>query len=124
MPGPRALGRPSTLPPAFPHRHLHPISLAQVHVRRNLHASPAHPANPLPIVATGPPPAAPRPAVSAAHERADRRRRQAALLREVGELKDAAAAAKLRKRFWKEVSVQRTPGMRIRPVDGVLLMCI
>jgi hypothetical protein len=79
-----------------------------------LHESVPHPANPLPIVATGPPPAPPQPSVSELRERLDRRRRQAELLKESQALKGKGLSGKprevLKRRFWKDVNVQQTPG--------------
>ena len=71
-------------------------------------------ANPLPITATGPPPAAPIPAASQYGERVDRRRKQAELLKKGQDLRASQMkpGTAMKKRFWKDVSVQtddRTP---------------
>ncbi|CAF9928587.1 ATP synthase complex assembly protein atp12 [Imshaugia aleurites] len=73
-----------------------------------LHTTSPRVATPLPITATGPPPAAPQPAASQYGERVDRRRRQAELLKRgqdmrASHMKPGTAA---KKRFWKDVSVQ------------------
>ena len=70
-------------------------------------------ANPLPITATGPPPAAPQPAASQYGERVDRRRRQAELLKRGQDMRAThmKPGTAIRKRFWKDVSVQKDDGM-------------
>ncbi|KAL9124538.1 MAG: hypothetical protein Q9217_006140 [Psora testacea] len=73
-----------------------------------LHNSATRSATPLPLTATGPPPAAPLPAASQDGERVDRRRRQAELLKRgqdlrINQMKPGSA---MQKRFWKAVSVQ------------------
>ena len=78
-----------------------------------LHTTSPRVATPLPITATGPPPAAPQPAASHYGERVDRRRRQAELLKRgqdmrAGHMKPGTA---IKKRFWKDVSVQTDEGM-------------
>ena len=78
-----------------------------------LHTSIPRVAIPLPITATGPPPAPPQPAASQYGERVDRRRRQAELLERaqdmrVSQMKPGTA---IKKRFWKDVSVQSDDGM-------------
>ena len=70
-------------------------------------------ANPLPITATGPPPAAPQPAASQYGERVDRRRRQAELLKRGQDMRAThmKPGTAIKKRFWKDVSVQTDDGM-------------
>ena len=65
----------------------------------------------LPLTAAGPPPSAPVPAASQYGERIERRRRQAALLQKGRELKGGSenAQASLKKRFWKDVTVDKAP---------------
>ena len=65
----------------------------------------------LPLTATGPPPAAPVPAASQYGERIERRKRQAAILREAQGSRDGSRNAKisLKKRFWKDVTVDEAP---------------
>ncbi|KAL6720387.1 ATP synthase mitochondrial F1 complex assembly factor 2 [Lecanora helva] len=75
---------------------------------RCLHTTPAIAATPLPITATGPPPAAPVPKASQYGERIDRRRRQAEILKRGQESRAAfpKPGTTMKKRFWKDVSVQ------------------
>lgn len=78
-----------------------------------LHTTPPQAATPLPITATGPPPAAPQPAASQYGERVDRRRRQAELLKRGQDMRAShmKPGTAIRKRFWKDVSVQTDDGM-------------
>ena len=78
-----------------------------------LHTTTSRNANPLPITATGPPPAAPQPAASQYGERVDRRRRQAELLKRGQDMRatQMKPGTAIRKRFWKDVSVQKDDGM-------------
>lgn len=78
-----------------------------------LHTTPARSATPLPITATGPPPPAPMPAVSQHGERADRRRRQAELLKRGQDMRAShmKPGTAMKKRFWKDVVVQTDNGM-------------
>lgn len=77
-----------------------------------LHTTPSHHAVPLPITATGPPPSAPVPAASEYGERAERRRRQAELLKRGQDLRTShmKPGSALKKRFWKDVIVKATDG--------------
>ena len=81
---------------------------------RSIHSTSIRTANPLPITATGPPPAAPLPPASERGSRIDRRRQQAELLQQNREVRasDPSGKAKspLKQRFWKDVSVEATPG--------------
>ena len=63
----------------------------------------------LPLTATGPPPSPPLPAASQYGERLERRRRQAAMLQKGRELRGGSknAQASLKKRFWKDVTVDK-----------------
>ncbi|CAM1502209.1 Fc.00g041930.m01.CDS01 [Cosmosporella sp. VM-42] len=81
---------------------------------RTIHSTVANPANVAPILGTGPPPAPPIPSVAEAHERVARRRRQADMLKNAKELRNAKGSrgAALKKRFWKEV--------RVKEIDGTL----
>ena len=78
-----------------------------------LHTTPPRVATPLPITATGPPPAAPQPAASQYGERVDRRRRQAELLKRGQDMRAShmKPGTAIKKRFWKDVSVQTDDGM-------------
>lgn len=78
-----------------------------------LHTTVPRLATPLPITATGPPPAAPQPAASQYGERVDRRRRQAELLKRGQDMRASQTkpGTAIKKRFWKDVSVQRDHGM-------------
>ena len=77
-----------------------------------LHTTIPRAATPLPITATGPPPAAPQPAASQYGERVDRRRRQADLLKRGQDMRvsQTKPGTAIKKRFWKDVSVQRDDG--------------
>lgn len=90
-----------------------------------IHTSPPHPAKVEPIYGTGPPPDPPVPTaaeITPASLRLARRKKQAQMLLHAKDIRAAAASAKtpgsntapsgLRKRFWKNVTVQ--------PVDGAL----
>ena len=86
-----------------------------------LHTTSHRHATPLPITATGPPPAAPLPAASQYGERVDRRRRQAELLKRgqdvrASQMKPGTA---MQKRFWKDVSVQQDIGMPCTRTKGL-----
>ncbi|KAF2641865.1 ATP synthase mitochondrial F1 complex assembly factor 2 [Massarina eburnea CBS 473.64] len=76
-----------------------------------LHTSATRCATPLPHPSIpGPPPATPTPAASDALERVARKRRQAELLSQAREVRNAPSKSKriLQKRFWKDVSVTET----------------
>ena len=78
----------------------------------HLHTTIPRAATPLPITATGPPPAAPQPAASQYGERVDRRRRQAELLKRGQDMRvsQTKPGTAIKKRFWKDVSVQKDDG--------------
>ncbi|KAK1833090.1 mitochondrial molecular chaperone [Podospora conica] len=83
-----------------------------------IHTSTPHPAKVEPVYGTGPPPEPPAPAeYSPAAARLARRRRQAEMLRHALDIRAASKASStsttpggLRKRFWKDVSVQSVNG--------------
>ena len=77
-----------------------------------LHTSPRIAANPLPVTTAGPPPSAPIPAASQYGERVDRRRRQAEMLQRGQEFRTGKGKPgnAMKKRFWKDVTVQTNPG--------------
>ncbi|KAK0655895.1 hypothetical protein B0T16DRAFT_398006 [Cercophora newfieldiana] len=97
---------------------------------RAIHHQPAQPAKVVPVYGTGPPPEPPTPSLeyTDATARIARRRRQAELLKQAKEVRAAATARNaqsksgiapsstqqkstgLKKRFWKEVSVQEVDG--------------
>ncbi|KAK4453454.1 putative mitochondrial protein atp12 precursor [Podospora aff. communis PSN243] len=97
-------------------------------VARALHHQPPQPAKVVPVYGTGPPPEppTPNPEFTDASARIARRRRQAELLKQAKEVRAAASARNaaskagsaspqskstgLKKRFWKEVSVQEIDG--------------
>ncbi|KAF4973183.1 hypothetical protein FZEAL_9400 [Fusarium zealandicum] len=80
---------------------------------RPIHSTVAKPANVAPIVGTGPPPEPPIPATVNAHQRVARRKRQAEMLKNARELRNAnvtKGGGGLKKRFWKDVTVQEVDG--------------
>jgi len=87
-----------------------PIPLSQC-----LHTTARRTATPLPVTATGPPPPAPVPAASQYGERVDRRRRQAELLKRGQDMRAShmKPGTAMKKRFWKDVSLQTDNGMRL-----------
>lgn len=78
-----------------------------------MHTTAPRPAIPLPVTATGPPPPAPLPAASQHGQRVDRRRRQAELLKKGQDMRasNMKPGTAMKKRFWKDVSVQADNGM-------------
>ena len=84
-----------------------------------LHTTASRTATPLPITAAGPPPSAPLPAASQYGERVDRRRRQAELLERGQDLRTSQMkpGSAMKKRFWKDVSVQIDDGMIMLLMD-------
>lgn len=94
-----------------------------------LHTTIPQAATPLPVTATGPPPSAPIPAASQYGERVDRRRKQAELLKRGQDLRASQMkpGTAMKKRFWKDVSVQTDDGMPLliillQPYTGTVLM--
>ncbi|KAI9795515.1 MAG: ATP synthase complex assembly protein atp12 [Piccolia ochrophora] len=79
--------------------------------RRCLNTTRPSPATPLPVTAHGPPPAPPTPAAAQHGDRFSRRRRQAEVLRQVQAMRAplAKSGGALKARFWKDVTVRRTP---------------
>ena len=77
-----------------------------------LHTTALTAATPLPTTAPGPPPPAPVPAASQYGERVDRRRRQAERLKRGQDLRAShmKPGTAMKKRFWKDVSVQTDNG--------------
>lgn len=78
-----------------------------------LHTTTSRAATALPNTTAGPPPSAPVPAASQHGERADRKRRQAEMLKRGQELRAGQTkhGSVLRKRLWKEVNVHTDGGM-------------
>ncbi len=85
-----------------------------------LHTTTPRAANPLPTTTAGPPPSAPIPAASQYGERADRKRRQAELLKRGQDLRagQTKSGSALRKRLWKEVNVQTDGGTDRDPYES------
>lgn len=81
---------------------------------RPLHSSVSRAAHVASIVGTGPPPQAPVPDAATATERVERRKRQAELLKNVREVRNVkegkSSGVGLKKRFWKDVTVQEVNG--------------
>ena len=84
-----------------------------------LHTTAPIAATPLPTTAPGPPPPAPVPAASQYGERVDRRRRQAELLKRGQDLRASQMkpGTAMKKRFWKDVSVQTDNGTSLYTHD-------
>lgn len=84
-----------------------------------LHTTTPNAATPLPITATGPPPAAPVPAASQYGERVERRRRQAELLKRGQDMRASAMkpGTAIKKRFWKDVHVKTDDGTYLAPIN-------
>ncbi|KAG6039001.1 hypothetical protein E4U41_003356 [Claviceps citrina] len=85
---------------------------------RALHITACKAANVAAALGAGPPPEPPTPTVRNVHERIERRRKQAEMLKEAKEIRNArdGKTTTLRKRFWKEVTVLE--------VDGALQVCL
>ncbi|KAH6628475.1 hypothetical protein F5144DRAFT_579148 [Chaetomium tenue] len=97
---------------------------------RSIHANPAQSAKVVPVYGTGPPPEPPQPSAEFAaevrNERLARRKRQAEMLREAGDIKamrkeqqaqqqkqqeyGVKPAGVLKRRFWKDVHVKKVDG--------------
>ncbi|KID89386.1 ATP12 ATPase family protein [Metarhizium guizhouense ARSEF 977] len=79
---------------------------------RPLHATTYKAASVASVLGTGPPPEPPTPAVRNMNERIERRRKQAELLKQAKVIRNAkdGKTTALRKRLWKEVSVQEVDG--------------
>lgn len=90
---------------------------------RTIHNHPAQPAKVVPVYGTGPPPEPPQPspefAAEVRDERLARRKRQAEMLRQAGDLKalrqqqesGTTKPGGLKRRFWKDVHVKEVNGM-------------
>jgi ATP synthase F1 complex assembly factor 2 len=79
---------------------------------RPIHSTVVKAANVAPVVGTGPPPEPPVQAQDV-HQRVARRRRQAEMLKNAKELRSSSggkAGGALKKRFWKDVTVQEVDG--------------
>ena len=78
----------------------------------SFHTSSCKNANILPVTATGPPPPAPIPSASQYGEQANRRRRQAELLKRGQEARASLTkpGTAMKKRFWKDVLVKTEAG--------------
>lgn len=103
---------PLTSSPLFCTTNCDTLLVSRAPLRRCLHTTSLRPATPLPLTATGPPPAAPRPSASQYGERVERRRRQAELLKKGQDLRSSQMkpGSAMKKRFWKNVIVQRDEG--------------
>lgn len=79
---------------------------------RPLHATVSKAANVAPIVGTGPPPEAPAAPAATGYQRAERRKRQAELLKQAKEIRIGKDGKKsvLKKRFWTDVGVREVDG--------------
>ncbi|KAM0355736.1 hypothetical protein ACHAPU_000122 [Fusarium lateritium] len=78
---------------------------------RPIHTTVVKAANVAPVVGTGPPPEPPIEHTDV-HQRVARRRRQAEMLKNAKEIRNASSAkgGGLKKRFWKDVSVKEVDG--------------
>lgn len=80
---------------------------------RPIHSTVVKAANVAPVVGTGPPPEPPIPPAENVHQRVARRRKQAEMLKNAKELRNASSGkggGGLKKRFWKDVSVKEVDG--------------
>lgn len=98
---------------------------AQPIASRALHYSATDPANVAPFCATGPPPEPPQPAAEHPYAKAERRIKQAELLKNAKELRDASTGkspgrSPLKKRFWQDVHIKEVDGVQTtyRPHQG------
>ena len=98
---------------------------------RSIHTNPAQAAKVVPVYGTGPPPEPPQPseefAADVRNERLARRKRQAEMLRQAGDIKamrkehqaqqqqqqqhGVRPTGVLKRRFWKDVNVKEVDGM-------------
>ncbi|PNY26053.1 Protein atp12, mitochondrial [Tolypocladium capitatum] len=78
---------------------------------RSIHSTVAKAASVAPVVGTGPPPAPPAP-TERVNERVERRKRQAELLKTAKVIRNArdGKSTTLKRRFWKDVSIQEVDG--------------
>lgn len=103
------------LPRLFVTSRPHCAASQPIAARAALHYSAADPANVAPFCATGPPPEPPQPAAEHPYAKVERRRKQAELLKNAKELRDASssngpAKSPLRKRFWQDVHIKEVDG--------------
>lgn len=94
------------------------VAIPSVVASRAIHSSSAVPADVAPFCATGPPPEPPQPAVEHPYAKIERRRKQAELLKNAKEARDAAngktsSGKSLKKRFWKDVHVKEVNGAQL-----------
>lgn len=93
---------------------LRPIGRSIGGLSRWIHSTGTAAANVAAVLGAGPPPEppTPSPAVRNMHERIERRRKQADLLQQAKVIRNAkdGKTRALRKRFWKNVSVQEVDG--------------
>ncbi|KAH6607259.1 atp synthase mitochondrial f1 complex assembly factor 2 [Trichoderma cornu-damae] len=99
---------PVKMPTRIPLR----LALPRPQLLRPLHQSIVRAANVAPVVGTGPPPDPPTPAVRNAHERVERRKKHAELLRAARQVQSAqdGKSGGAAVRFWREVRVQEADG--------------
>ncbi|KAK7737286.1 ATP synthase mitochondrial F1 complex assembly factor 2 [Cytospora paraplurivora] len=101
------------------------IPVASRAAGRTIHSSTAAPADVAPFSASGPPPGAPQPAVEHPYAKIERRRRQADLLKNAKEIRDAASGKNtgkvLRRRFWKDVHIKEVDGAIIEDKEELQL---
>ncbi|EQL01744.1 ATP12 ATPase family protein [Ophiocordyceps sinensis CO18] len=92
---------------------------------RPMHSSAAQAAKVVPIVGTGPPPEPPLPVARPSNDRIERRKRQAELLRATRVIRnaDSGKVTTLRKRFWKDVSVNEVNGEPPSLCDNGASLC-
>ncbi|KAK4042125.1 protein atp12, mitochondrial [Parachaetomium inaequale] len=102
------------------------VAAAAAAAARAIHSNPAQPAKVVPVYGTGPPPEPPQPSAEFAAEERDerlaRRKRQAEMLRQAGDIKALRQQQKqeqesgttkpvgLKRRFWKDVDVKEVNG--------------
>ncbi|KUI54209.1 Protein atp12, mitochondrial [Cytospora mali] len=99
----------------LPSSRANPFATAPVASRAAaIHSSTAVPADVSPFCATGPPPEPPQPAVEHPYAKIERRRKQAELLKNAKEVRDAASGKSsgkpLKRRFWKDVHIKEVDG--------------
>jgi ATP synthase F1 complex assembly factor 2 len=104
---------------------------------RSIHSNPAQPAKVAPVYGTGPPPEPPLPSAEFANEIRDerlaRRRRQAEMLKQAGDIKamrdeqredqrqenKTTKPTMVKRRFWKNVDVKEVNGMSPSPASTI-----
>lgn len=97
----------------IPFRQAHRLVNASAFVRP-ISSTVTKSANVAPVVGTGPPPEPPTPSAQDLQQRVARRRRQAEMLKNAKEIRTASSAKSnsggMKKRFWKDVTVQEIDG--------------